>query len=127
MKEKTKISYYPSRNKKTEIYNEDETLVTKLYHDAKDAYVKEFTREKDGAKEIKHLNVNGIVSKLEHFVDGKRDGIETKYLVSKANKTVKSTKTYHEGKLHGECKTYNAVGDIIKQEVFVHGQLQKNT
>ena len=124
MQDKPKITSYPSRNKKTETYQEGDTFVTKLFHDAKDAYVKEFTREKDGAKEVRHLNVNGVLSKVEHFVDGKREGIETKYLVSKADKTVKSTKTYHEGKLHGEAITYNANGDIIKKEVFVHGKLQ---
>lgn len=126
MQEKSKITSYPSRNKKTETYQEGDSFVTKLFHDAKDAYVKEFTREKDGAKEVRHLNINGVLSKVENFLDGKREGVETKYLVSKADKTVKSTKTYHEGKLHGESIVYNANGDIIKKEVFVHGTLQKS-
>ncbi|MDQ7062167.1 MAG: hypothetical protein Q9M43_14025 [Sulfurimonas sp.] len=64
-----------------------------------------------------------FTQKEDHFVDGKRHGIETKYMVSKNNKTVKSTKTYSEGKLHGECLTYNATGEVIKQEIFEHGKL----
>ncbi len=124
MNKKNTISSYPSKNIKIETYQEDDTLVTKFYYDAKNAYVKELTKEKDGTKDVKHFNVDGVLSKQEFFVDGKRHGIETRYLVSKAEKTVKSTKTYHEGKLHGECITYNALGGIIKQETFVHGKRQ---
>jgi len=108
---------------KIETYMEDDTLVTKLYHNAKIRYFKELTTEKNGIKEIKHFTLNGILSKLEYFKDDKREGVETKYLVSKANECIKSTKTYHDGKLHGECITYNENGEIIKQEVFVFGKV----
>lgn len=121
MKDTTKTTNYPSKNVKTQTYLEGETSVTKLFYDAKDAYVKELTREKDGHREIKHFNVHGVLSKVENFVNDKREGIETKYLVSKTNKTVKSTKTYADGKLHGECITYNENAEIIKQENFECG------
>lgn len=122
MKAKNKTTNYPSRNIKTETYLEGETSVSKLYYDAKDAYVKELTKEKDGIKEIKHFNVNGVLSKIENFVNGKREGVETRYLVSKAPKTVKSTKTYVDGKLHGESITYDENSLIIKKEIFEFGK-----
>ncbi|HIC12107.1 MAG TPA: hypothetical protein EYO75_01790 [Sulfurimonas sp.] len=125
MNDKKTTSTYPSKRIKTEVYQENDTLVTKFYYDAKNAYVKELTKEKDGIKDVKHFNVDGVLSKQEYFVDGKRHGVETRYLVSKATKTVKSTKTYFEGKLHGECFTYNALGEVIKQEVFVHGRREE--
>ena len=123
MKEKHKISYYPNKNKKTETYLDGDVSVTKHYHNARDAYVKELINLKDGVKEVKHFTLEGVLSKLEYFVEDKRHGIETKYSVPKANKTVKSTKTYHNGKLHGECITYNDNNEIIKQEVFALGKL----
>jgi len=122
MKEKHKITTYPSKNKKTETYIEDNTSVTKHYYDAKDAYVKEFISITDGVKKVKHITRDGVTSKLEHFVDEKRDGQETKYFVSKADGTVKSTKLYENGKLHGENITYNESGKIIKHELFALGK-----
>jgi len=59
---------------------------------------------------------------VEHFVQEKREGLETKYFISKANGTVKSTKMYDKGKLHGDNITYNEIGDIIKHEVFALGK-----
>ena len=123
MREKHKIVNYPSKNKKTETYIYGDTSVTKHYYDAKNAYVRELISLKDGVEEIKHHTEKGVLSKIDHFVDGKRHGIETKYLISKANKSVKSTKIYDNGKLHGESTTYNENGEIIKQEVFAHGKI----
>ena len=122
MKEKQKITTYPSKNTKTETYTENGASVTKHFYDAKDAYVREFISVKDGITKIKHVTRNGVASKLEHFVDDKRDGQETKYFVSKADGTIKSTKLYSNGKLHGENITYNEKGDIIKHEVFAAGK-----
>ncbi|MDF1876267.1 hypothetical protein JHD47_00365 [Sulfurimonas sp. SAG-AH-194-L11] len=125
MNKKKTTTTYPNQRIKTETYQEGDTLVTKFYYNAKDAYVKELTKEKDGIKDVKHFNVNGVLAKQEYFVDGKREGIETKYLVSKPNKTIKSTKMYHEGKLHGESLTHNAIGEVIKKEVFVNGKREE--
>lgn len=122
MIEKQKITKYPSGNKKTETYQDDDTFVTKHFYDGKDAYVRELTYLKDGIKKIKHTNVNGVVSKVEHFVEDKRQGQETKYFVSKADGSIKSTKIYDDGKLHGENITYNENGEIIKHEVFARGK-----
>jgi len=122
MKEKHKITKYPSRNIKTETYKDDDTFVTKHFYDAKDAYVKELIYLKDGIKKVKHHTTQGVVSKLEHFVEDKRQGMETKYFVSKADGSIKSTKLYDDGKLHGENITYNENGEIIKHEVFARGK-----
>jgi len=69
---------------------------------------------------------------LKHFVENKRQGQETKYFISKANGSVKSTKIYDDGKLHDENITYNENGEIIKHEVYARGKLilkylRKNT
>jgi len=132
MKENHKTTKYPSRNTQTETYQDGDTSVTKHFYDAKDAYVKEFISIKDGIKKIKPINTQGIASKLEHFVDDKRQGQETKYFVSKADGTIKSTKIYDAGKLHGANITYNEKGEIIKHEVFAVGKrvlkyLRKNS
>ena len=123
MKENYKTSNYPGGKTKIETYKENDIFVTKLYHNSKTGFVKEFTSEKDGLKEIKHFTLHGVLSKLEYFRGEKRDGLETKYLVSKPNKSVKSTKNYSDGKLHGEAITYSENGEIIKQEVFVFGKV----
>jgi antitoxin component YwqK of YwqJK toxin-antitoxin module len=123
MKEKHKISNYPSKNKKTETYKLGDTLVTKNFYDAKDAYVRELINEENGIKEVKHFTVKGVLAKLEHFVEDKRHGQEIKYLIAKANESVKSTKMYDNGKLHGENITYNENAQIIKHEVFADGKL----
>ena len=123
MKEEYVKSTYPSKNLKTEAYKENNSFFTKLYHDSKIGYVKELSILKDGIKEVKHFTVNGILSKLEYFVDDKREGTQTSYFIPKANKSVKSSKKYHEGKLHGECLTYNSVDEIIKQEFYTNGIL----
>lgn len=123
MKEKQKITKYPGGNKKTETFIEDGISITKHFHNEKDAYVKELISLKDGIKTIKHINSQGIVSKLEHFLDDKRHGEEIKYIVSKADGSIKSTKNYDNGKLHGESITYNQSTQIIKHEVFALGKL----
>jgi len=123
MKEKHKISNYPSKNKKTETYKLGDTLVTKNFYDAKDAYVRELINEENGIKEVKHFTVKGVLAKLEHFVEDKRHGQEIKYLIAKANESVKSSKMYDNGKLHGENITYNENAQIIKHEVFADGKL----
>ena len=123
MKEKRKITKHPSGNVKTETYEEGDTFVTKHFYDAKDAYVREFISLKNGVKTIKHITAQGVASKLERFVDDKREGQEIKYFVSKADGSVKSAKTYEDGKLHGENITYNERGEIIKHEVYATGKL----
>lgn len=123
MKEKYTKSNYPSKNLKSETYYEGDTFITKHYHDDKSAYIKELITLTDMTKEIKHFSVKGVLAKLEYFVQDKRHGLETKYFISKADKSVKSTKTYNDGKLHGECITYNDNNEIIKQEVYALGKL----
>ena len=124
MKENQKITTYPnSKNTKTETYQEGDAFITRHFYNGKDAYVKELIIVKDGIKKVKHNTEKGVTSKLEHFVDELRQGIETKYFVSKADGSVKSTKTYDKGKLHGENITYNEFGEIIKHEVFATGKL----
>lgn len=122
MKENQKTTKYPSQNIKTETYQDGNTFVTKHYYDAKDAYVKELIYLTDGIKKIKYTNINGVVTKVEHFAGEKRQGKETKYFVSKADGSIKSTKLYYDGKLHGENITYNENGAIIKHEVFAIGK-----
>ena len=123
MREKYKVSNYPNKNIKTETYKLDDTFVTKNYYDAKDAYVRELINEENNVKEVKHFTVKGVLSKLEHFVEDKRHGEEIKYFIPKANKTVKSSKMYENGKLHGKNITYNENTQIIKHEVFADGKL----
>ncbi|MBU1217440.1 hypothetical protein KJ870_02080 [bacterium] len=122
MKEKYKVTNYPSKNMKTETYKVGEVFVTKHYYDAKDAYIRELIHVEEGVKEVKHFSVKGVLAKVEYFVKELRHGIETKYSLAKADKSVKSTKTYENGKLHGECITYNDNGEIIKQEVYANGK-----
>lgn len=123
MKEKYTKSNYPSKNIKSETYYEGTAFITKHYHDDKSAYVKELITLTDGTKEIKHFTVKGVLAKLEYFVQDKRHGVETKYFIPKANKSIKSTKIYDDGKLHGESITYNDNDEIIKQEVYALGKL----
>lgn len=123
MKEKYKVTNYPSKNMQTETYKVGETFITKHYYDAKDAYIREFITIEDGVKEIKHFSVKGVLAKVEYFVKEQRHGIETKYSLAKADRSVKSTKTYENGKLHGECITYNDNNEIIKHEVYADGKL----
>lgn len=123
MKENHITTKYQSNNTKTETYIDGNTSVTKHYYDAKDAYVKEFISLTDGIKKVKHITAKGVTSKLEHFVEDKRQGQETKYFISKANGSIKSTKIYDDGKLHGENITYNDNGEIIKHEVYARGKL----
>ena len=123
MKENQTIINYPSKNKQIESYKYGDAFVTKSFYDAKDAYVKELITVENGVKEVKHFTVKGVLSKLEYFVGEKRHGVETRYFIPKDNKSVKSAKTYSEGKLHGECVTYNYNDQIIKQEVYAQGKL----
>ena len=122
MKEKKTIIKFQNGNTKTETYQEGDTLVTRHFHNGRNAYVKELIHVKDGITKIKHITDKGVTSKVEHFVQEKREGLETKYFISKANGTVKSTKMYDKGKLHGDNITYNEIGDIIKHEVFALGK-----
>ncbi len=125
MKENQKIKKYQSGNIETETYQDGEIFVTKLFYNAKDAYVKELSYLKDGVKKVKYYTEKGVLSKLDYFVDDKRHGLETKYFISKADGTVKSTKSYENGKLHGEKITYNEKGEVIKREIFDDGKLVK--
>lgn len=132
MKENQKIIKYPGGNPKTETYQDGDTFVTKHYHNGKNAYVRELIYLKDGISKIKHTNIHGVVTKLEHFSGEKRQGKETKYFISKADGSIKSTKIYDDGKLHGENLTYNEKGEVIKHEVFALGKpvlkyLRENT
>ncbi len=122
MKENHKIVKYPSGNIKIETYEDGNTSVTKNYYDGKNAYVRELIYLTDGLKKIKHTNINGVVTKVEHFVDDKRHGIETKYSIAKADGSVKSTKAYEDGKLHGENLIYNENAEVVKHEVFALGK-----
>lgn len=123
MKENCKTTNYPSKNVATQTYQDGDTFVTKHYYDQKDAYVRELIYLKDGIKEIKHYTVNGVLAKMEHFAGDIRHGVEVKYFIPKANSSVKSSKTYENGKLHGESLTYNENDMIIKHEVFALGKL----
>lgn len=125
MKENQKIKKYQSGNVETETYQDGDTFVTKHYYNGKNAYVKELIYLKDGIKEVKYFTAKGVLSKIDHFVDDKRHGLETKYFISKANDTVKSTKSYENGKLHGEKITYNEAGEVIKREMFADGKIVK--
>jgi len=122
MKPKSKIIKYQNGNVQTETYKDEDTFVTKHYYNGKDAYVKELIYLKDGITEVKHFTTKGVLAKIEHFVDEKRHGLETKYFISKAG-NIKSTKSYENGKLHGEKVTYNEDGEIIKNEIFADGKL----
>ena len=123
MKEKRKITNYPSKNIETETYYDGDTFVSKHFYDKKDAYTKELIYIKDGIKKIKHYTMNGVLTKMEHFLGDVRHGVEIKYYIPKANSSIKSSKTYENGKLHGDSLTYNSNNELIKHEVFVHGKL----
>jgi antitoxin component YwqK of YwqJK toxin-antitoxin module len=123
MREKMTTSNYPSKNLKCETYHENGVFVTKNYYDDKRGFVKELINVKDEIKEIKHFTPNGILSKLEYYLRDKRHGVETKYFIPKANKSIKTTKVYDDGKLHGESITYNENAQIVKQEVYALGKL----
>ncbi len=122
MEEKT-TKYFRGKRVGTETYYEGDTFITKRYYDDKANNLKEIVTVKGTSKEIKHFTASGVLSKTENFVKGIRHGIETRYVIPKANESVKSTKTYEDGKLHGECITYDQKGKIIKQEVFALGKL----
>ena len=123
MKEKHKIIKYQSGNIETQTYQDGETFVTKHFYNAKNAYVKELSYLTDGVKKVKYYTEKGVLSKLDYFVDDKRHGLETKYFISKADGSIKSTKSYENGKLHGEKITYNESGEVIKREIFANGKL----
>ncbi len=122
MKENLKQTKYPSKNLKSETYNEGETFVTKDYYDAKNAFVRELSYLTDGVKEVKHFTTSGVLAKVDYFVNNLRHGVEKKYIISQAKRTVKSSKMYVEGKLHGDNITYNAQEQIIKHELFAQGK-----
>jgi len=122
MEEKT-IKYFRCKRVGTETYYENDAFITKCYYDDKANNVKEMVTVNGTSKKIKHFTASGVLSKTENFFKGIRHGIETRYIIPKADDSVKSTKTYEDGKLHGECMTYDQTGRIIKQEVFVLGKL----
>ena len=122
MEEKT-IKYYRGKRVSTEAYPDGDTFVTKRYYDDKNNNVKEIVTVKGTSKEIQYFTASGVLSKRENFVKGIRHGVETRYVIPKANESVKSTKTYEDGKLHGECITYNQSDNIIKQDVYALGKL----
>lgn len=122
MEEKA-IKYYRGKRVATETYHEGNAFITKRYYDDKNNNVKEIVTVKGTSKEIKYFTASGVLSKRENFLKGVRHGIETRYVIPKADESVKSTKTYKDGKLHGECITYGQNGDIVKQEVFALGKL----
>ncbi|MDA3947119.1 MAG: hypothetical protein PF439_10630 [Helicobacteraceae bacterium] len=122
MQEK-KTTYYRAARVATETYHEDDAFITKRYYDDKSNTLKEIVTVRGTSKEIKHFTPSGVLSKKENFVKGVRHGIETRYVIPKANESVKSSKTYEDGKLHGECITYDQHDKIIKQELFALGKL----
>ena len=122
MKEKT-IKYFRGKRVGTETYYKGDAFITKRYYDDKANNLKEMVTLKGTSKEVKHFTVSGILAKRENFVKGVRHGIETRYVIPKADESIKSTKRYQDGKLHGECMTYDQTGKIIKQEVFALGKL----
>jgi len=123
MKEKYKKGNYPSKNLKFETYFEGSMFITKNYYDDKNGYIRELIHVEDEVKEVKFFTPKGVLSKLEHFVKDKRHGVEKKYFIPKANNSVKTSKIYDDGKLHGESITYNEHDEIIKQEVYGVGKL----
>jgi antitoxin component YwqK of YwqJK toxin-antitoxin module len=122
MQEKT-TKYHRAKRIASESYKEGDAFITKIYYDDKKNSVKERTKVIGAHKEVNHFTSNGVFAKSENFLNDKRHGIETKYAISKANASVKSTKCYEEGKLHGESITYDLNDRIIKHEVFALGKL----
>ncbi|MCJ7765244.1 MAG: hypothetical protein MUP09_04810 [Thiovulaceae bacterium] len=114
---------YRSKKIESETYQQGDALIVKLYYDNQKNNVKERTKTIGLHKEINHFTADGVFAKSENFLNDIRHGVETKYAVSKADQSVKSTKSYEEGKLHGESITYDLNGKIIKQEVFALGKL----
>ena len=123
MSEKVTKKLYKNKNIETETYTQDDAVITKHYYNDKNNHVRERILIKGDSKEVNSFTKEGVFSKSENFLNDLRDGIETRYVVSKANKSIKSTKTYAKGKLHGESITYNLNDQIIKQEVFALGKL----
>ena len=122
MQENATKKLYKSKNVQTETYTKDDAFITKHYYDNKINHVKERILTKGPHKEVNSFNKDGVLAKSENFLNDIRDGLETKYIVSRANKSIKSTKNYSNGKLHGQSTTYNLNGDIIKQELFAVGK-----
>ena len=122
VQEKT-TKYYRAKRVGSESYKEGDAFITKIYYDDKKNSVKERTKVIGSHKEVNHFTSNGVFAKSENFLNDKRHGIETKYAISKANASVKSTKTYAEGRLHGESITYDLNDKVIKQELFALGKL----
>ena len=123
MQENKSTKLFRSKKIQTETYNEDGAFITKHYYDDKKNHVKERILVRGEHKEINSFTATGVFAKSENFLAGKRDGIETKYFIPKANNSIKSTKSYADGKLNGESITYNMNDEIIKQEVFALGKL----
>lgn len=107
----------------TETYEEDGAFITKHYFNDKKNQVRERILVEGETKQVNTFTENGVLAKSENFLHDKRHGVETKYFIPKANKSIKSTKTYADGKLHGESITYSMNDEIIKQELFALGKL----
>jgi antitoxin component YwqK of YwqJK toxin-antitoxin module len=122
MSEKPVKKFYKSKKIELETYTQDGAFITKHYYDDKNNHVRERILVRGDTKEINSFTKEGVFAKSENFLNGLRDGVEIKYIVAKANKSIKSTKHYAKGKLHGESITYNMSGDIIKQELFALGK-----
>ncbi len=122
MQENATKKLYKSKNVQTETYTQDDAFITKHYYDDKNNHVRERILTKGSHKEVNSFTKEGVLAKSENFLNDIRDGLETKYIISRANKSIKSTKNYSNGKLHGESTTFNLNGDIIKQELFAVGK-----
>ena len=72
---------------------------------------------------ISSFNQEGVFSETERFLIDRRSSSETRYVISKANNTIKSSENYVNDKLHGESITYNTEGKIVTQEVYAWGDL----
>ena len=113
---------YKSKNIQTETYTQDDAFITKHYYDDKNNHVRERILIKGPNKEVNSFTQEGVLARSENFLNDLREGLDTKYIISKADKSIKSTKNYAKGKLHGESTTYNLSGNIIKQELFAMGK-----
>ena len=123
MSDKATKKLYKSKRIQTETYTQDDAFITKHYYDDKNNHVRERILLKGEYKEVNSFTKEGVLARSENFLNDIRHGLDTKFIIAKADKSIKSTKNYANGKLHGESTTYNLSGDIIKQELFAMGKL----
>lgn len=74
-------------------------------------------------KEIQAYSKDGIYSDSENYINDIIDGFVTQYIISKTDHSIKSRKTYFEGKLHGESVIFNANAKALEREVYGLGKL----